>query len=106
MFFESLSSEFEYGKFKGCELGEVLMCAPEYIKWAIERTGGDVCVFSDNAIEEIECIFPEFIKEKSQLIEIIKEIQEEYLLLEEWEEELRVQEHNRKYDPSAYWNTD
>ncbi|MBR5091982.1 MAG: hypothetical protein IKX32_00710 [Bacteroidales bacterium] len=106
MFFESLSSEFEYGKFKGYELGEVLMCAPEYVKWAIEKTGGDVCVFSDRTIEEIESIFPEFVKSNPQLLEIIKEIQEEYYWEEDWEEELREREHNRKYDPSAYWNTD
>ena len=77
MFFESLLSVFNFGKFKGCELGEVLMCSPEYVEWVIENVNGSICAFSDNTIKEINLIFPSFVF-SDDMMNRIKEQQEEY----------------------------
>lgn len=102
MLFECLSSEFDFGKFKGCELGEVLMCSPEYVKWAIENTNGGVCVFTDRTIEEIKIVFPDFFRKNKGLLELILEIQNEYYKMEEWEEEMREREYELKEETDTY----
>ena len=134
IYFEVLGQMFDFGKFKGCDLGEVLMCSPSYVQWVMENVDGNTCAFSDDAIEQIQTIFPDFII-SSELIDKIKERQSEDE--EEWSEDLLELGHNSEYDnedtyekyngsyaqdemgysdddidtifdgdPSAYWNID
>lgn len=77
IYFRSLSQMFDFGKFKGCDLGEVLMCAPDYVNWVIGNVDGSRCAFSDEVFEEIKLIFPNFII-SNILINKIKERQNEY----------------------------
>lgn len=77
MFFEVLSQEFDFGKFRGCDLGEVLMCSPEYVKWVIENVDGGICAFSDGVVEQIRSIFPSFVI-SGELMSQIKVRQSEY----------------------------
>ncbi len=76
-YFEHLSDVFDFGKFKDCELGEALMCSPSYVRWVIKNVDGTQCAFADSVIEEVQAIFPEFLKSK-ELLELIKERREEY----------------------------
>lgn len=134
IYFEALAQMFDFGKFKGCDLGEVLMCSPSYVQWVMENVDGNSCAFSDEVIEQIQTIFPDFII-SSELTNKIKERQSEYE--EEWSEDLLELGHNTEYDdkdtyeryngsyaqdemgysdddidtifegdPSAYWNID
>ena len=61
IYFEALGQMFDFGKFKGCDLGEVLMCSPDYVQWVMENVNGDRCAFSDEAIKQIRTIFPNFV---------------------------------------------
>ncbi len=70
MYFEALYQEFDFGKFKGCDLGEVLMCSPEYVKWVIENVDGGICAFSDGVIDQIRTIFPSLILTEKILSQI------------------------------------
>lgn len=96
-YFEHLFDVFDFGKFKECELGEALMCSPSYVKWVIKNVNGTQCAFADTVIEEIQVIFPDFLKSK-ELYGLIKERQEEYncdnlILEDELEKESVNQEH-------------
>lgn len=77
IYFEVLYQEFDFGKFKGCDLGEVMMCSPEYVKWVIENVDGSICAFSNNVIEQIRTIFPNFIITE-ELMSYIKVRQDEH----------------------------
>ena len=68
---------FDFGKFKGCDIGEVLMFSPNYLNWVIENVDGSICAFSDEVIKQIELIFPNFII-SNELMDKIKERQNEY----------------------------
>ena len=54
IYFESLIQVFNFGKFKGCDLGEVLMYAPDYIRWVTDNIDGERCAFSEEVIGEKE----------------------------------------------------
>lgn len=77
MYFKDLSQMFDFGKFKGCDIGEVLMSSPSYVNWVIENVEGDKCAFSDEIIEQIELVFPNFVI-SNELMYKIKERQNEY----------------------------
>lgn len=55
-----LDDNFEFGKFKGTALGEVLMYKPDYLRWVVENVDGTIFKLEDSAITEIRMIFPEF----------------------------------------------
>ena len=87
---------FDFGKFKGCDLGEVLMCSPDYVRWVMENVEGNKCAFSDKAIEQIHAIFPNFDFD-GELMSKIKEGQEKYeemVYFDEWTEEMFESEQN------------
>lgn len=91
---------FDFGKFKGCDLGEVLMCSPDYVRWVIENVDGNKCAFSDEVIKQIQTIFPTFII-NDELLYKIKERQEEYeemVYFDEWTEEMFESEHGSSRD--------
>ena len=77
IYFENLSQMFDFGKFKGCDIGEVLMFSPNYLNWVIENVDGSICAFSGEVIKQIELIFPNFII-SNELMDKIKERQNEY----------------------------
>lgn len=59
-YFEHLSDKFNFGKFKNCALGEVLMYSPTYLNWVVENVDGSMCCLSDTVIEEMHLVFPTF----------------------------------------------
>ncbi len=100
VYFEVLSQEFDFGKFKGCDLGEVLMCSPDYVKWVIENVDGSICAFSDEVIEQIHSVFPNF-SITEDLMSIIKVRQfehEEKVYHDECAEEMFDIEQTDVYD--------
>lgn len=100
IYFEALGQMFDFGKFKGCDLGEVLMCSPDYVQWVMGNVDGNRCAFSDEVIKQIHTIFPTFII-TNELLCKIKERQEEYeemLYFDEWTEEMFESEHSSSCD--------
>ena len=100
IYFEALGQMFDFGKFKGCDLGEVLMCSPDYVQWVMENVNGDRCAFSDEAIKQIRTIFPNFVI-TNELMSKIKKSQDEYeemTYFDEWTEEMFELEHSSEYD--------
>ena len=77
IYFESLIQVFNFGKFKGCDLGEVLMYAPDYIRWVTDKIDGERCAFSEEVSREIKEIFPS-IELSPKLLEKIKQRREEF----------------------------
>lgn len=100
IYFEAIGQMFDFGKFKGCDLGEVLMCSPDYVQWVMENVDGKRCAFSDKVIKQIQTIFPNFII-SDELFCKVKERQEEYeemVYFEEWTEEMFESEHGSDND--------
>jgi hypothetical protein len=58
--FEHIDDKFDFGKFSGCTLGEVLTFNPEYVDWVLKNVSGRICIIEDSAIQEIKLIFPNF----------------------------------------------
>ncbi|MBQ5351130.1 MAG: hypothetical protein IIU38_02945 [Bacteroidaceae bacterium] len=56
-----ISDKFDFGKFKGCSLAEILYWNPDYVNWVVENVSGVNCVISDDAVKEIELMFPNFL---------------------------------------------
>ena len=58
--FKHIDDKFNFGKFSGCTLGEVLTFNPEYLDWVVKNVSGRICIIEDTAIQEIKMIFPYF----------------------------------------------
>lgn len=56
----SLNDEFRFGKFNGCTLGEIMMTNPDYVIWVAKNVEGKLCCFTENAIHELNMMFPDF----------------------------------------------
>ena len=58
--FEHIDDIFEFGKFSGCTLGEVLTFNPDYVDWVMKNVSGRICIIEYSAIQEMKLIFPNF----------------------------------------------
>ena len=56
----SLNDVFRFGKFNGCTFGEIMKTNPDYIIWAAKNVEGKWCCFTENAIHELNIMFPDF----------------------------------------------
>ena len=59
--FEHIDDKFDFGKFSGCTLGEVLTFNPDYVDWVMKNVSGRICIIEYSAIQEMKLIFPNFI---------------------------------------------
>lgn len=129
-----LNSKFSFGKFKGCELGEVLIFSPSYVTWVVCNVSDRVCRIRRSAVEEMKLVFPEFMADGefeelwwSKPDDSECESCYEYELNEEWtpyQEEQTYDRYAGTYaqdvmgysdddidtifcgEPDAYWNID
>lgn len=133
-FLEHLSDRFDFGKFYGRTLAEVLVFSPSYLSWIVKNVSGRVCKITDSAMEEIKEIFPNIyisdtferqrnqqLQEKDIDVEIHNEGCNDFCFMED---EPTYERYNGSYaqdemgysdddidtifdgDPSAYWNID
>ena len=135
-YLDSISDKFDFGKFKGTSLAEVLHWNPNYIKWVINNVPGTRCVITDKAVEEMKLIFPNIILSSDfedcrnkrmteyELSLVYADEEEDESDYDDWEEESTYDRYNGSYaqdemgysdddidtifdgDPSAYWNID
>ena len=58
---EHLDDVFDFGKFRGCSVGEVLMSNPSYLKWVAANVHSANCIVENVLLDEIRAVFPDFI---------------------------------------------
>lgn len=76
--FQTLSDKFNFGKFEGCSLGEVMSVNPSYIRWIVNNVCGKMCAIDQNAIDEIRKVFPDFIMDEDFMLLAESRIMEFY----------------------------
>ena len=77
-YFEHMDDEFDFGKYKGLSLSDVMDINPEYIIWCMLNISNNrYCRFiiSDEAMEELKAIYINF-----PVIRRIEDIRENYML--------------------------
>lgn len=57
----SLEDQFNFGKFNGLSLADVLDINPSYLSWCIKYCTGVIFQLEDTALEEIKIVYPNFI---------------------------------------------
>lgn len=102
---QHLDDLFQFGKFKGCTLGEVLMFNPDYLVWVVDNISGRTFRLEDSAVEEINMIFPDFpITDEFEEMRM-KQLYESYDV-NEYEEDKRYDKYEQTeydwYDPPSY----
>lgn len=58
--FSSAADIFEFGKFKGKTLADVLFCSQGYLLWLSQNLPPSFCTFTEQAIKELLLLRPEF----------------------------------------------
>lgn len=135
-FFRHIDDEFDFGKYKGLSLSDVMDINPEYITWCmLNISNSQYCTFiiTDKAVQELVTIYRDFI--------LTAEFEEKRKMNIQWEHDNNIGEninicdnaideqdsyerYNGSYaqdemgysdddidtifdgDPSAYWNID
>lgn len=59
--FESIEDQFNFGKYRGLSLADVLDINPSYLDWCVKHCTGVVFRLGDNAIKEIRIVYPSFV---------------------------------------------
>lgn len=62
---DSLNDTFNFSKYEGYTLADVLDLDPGFIKWAIKNTTFVLFAITDTAMEEVRKVYPEFITSTS-----------------------------------------
>lgn len=63
-YFQHLDDEFDFGKYKGLSLSDVMDINPEYIVWCMMNiSNNQYCSFiiADEAMQELISIYPDFL---------------------------------------------
>ncbi len=62
-YFKHIDDEFDFGKYKGLSLSDVMDINPEYITWCMLNVSGPFCSFiiSDEAMQELIAIYETFL---------------------------------------------
>lgn len=58
--FDSIEDIFNFGRYEGLSLADVLDINPSYIDWCVYQCDGRHFIISDEAIEQIKKAYPEF----------------------------------------------
>lgn len=61
-YFEHIDDEFDFGKFKGLSLSDVMDINPDYIVWCMLNIDSHFCdfVITDTALSELKSVYPHF----------------------------------------------
>lgn len=59
--FNSISDRFNFGKYNGFSLADVLDINPSYVDWCVKHCTGVSILIKDEAFEEIEKAYPLFL---------------------------------------------
>ena len=59
--FWTLEDLFNFGRYRGLSLADVLDINPSYLDWCIKHCTSPICQLKDTAIDEIKTAYPNFI---------------------------------------------
>lgn len=59
-YFRHIDDEFDFGKFKGLSLSDVMDIYPQYIIWCMFNVTHSPFIISDEAMKELSIIYPNF----------------------------------------------
>lgn len=59
--FESIEDQFNFGRYRGLSLADVLDINPSYINWCVKHCTGVIFQLEDKVIEEIKIVYPHFL---------------------------------------------
>lgn len=82
--FESIEDHFNFGKYKGLTLADVLDINPSYVKWCVYNCDGMHFLVEQEAIHQIKIAYPEFPLD-DEFINLCQERSDNYL--EEYNDE-------------------
>ncbi len=131
--FEHLDDIFNFGKYQGMALGDVMEINPSYVEWCQKNT--QYVLFLDSVVEEIKFAYPEFVmdyefEEKRTIAvdeyynDLCDDLYEDYDSYRSYCDEETYEEYNGSWaqdvegysdddidtifdgDPDAYWNID
>lgn len=58
--FESISNRFNFGRYNGLSLSDVLEINPSYVTWCVTKCDGVHFLITDDVIEQIKQVYPEY----------------------------------------------
>lgn len=58
--FETIEDQFNFGKYRGLSLADVLDVNSSYLDWCVKHCTGIIVQIEDNVIKEINNVYPEF----------------------------------------------
>ncbi len=58
--FQTLENQFNFGRYNGLSLADVLDINPSYIEWCVKYCTGVIFRLEDKVIEEIKIVYPHF----------------------------------------------
>lgn len=59
--FESIEDQFNFGRYRGLSLADVLDINPSYLSWCVKHCTGVIFQLEDKVIEEIKIVYPKFL---------------------------------------------
>ena len=59
--FESINDQFNFGRYNGYSLADVMDLNPSYLEWCIKYCTGVIVLLQDEAVHEIKKVYPEFL---------------------------------------------
>lgn len=75
--FESIENRFNFGKYQGLSLSDVIDINPSYLEWCLSKCDGVHILIEVEVIEQIKKVFPEF-KVTESFIDLCYQRQDEY----------------------------
>lgn len=91
--FGHIDDEFDFGKFKGLSLSDVMDISPQYIEWCVFNVSNLLFVISDEAMEELSTIYPTY-----SFGDVFEQRRQE--VVEEWK--IKEEKEDKKY--GCYYN--
>lgn len=58
--FESIENRFNFGKYNGLSLSDVMEINPSYLEWCLSKCDGVHILIEDNVISQLRKAFPEY----------------------------------------------
>lgn len=96
--FRHIDDEFDFGKFKGLSLSDVMDISPQYIVWCIFNVTNPPFVISDEAMKELSIIYPDFIVDNA-----FEQRRRELIKIREEEEAIEDRKHGCYYDEAEMY---
>lgn len=98
--FEDVESTFNFGRYHGLSLTDVMDINPSYVAWCLKLCTGVNFVITNNTITQLEAIYP-FLKQTS-FRKLCKKREEDYEFWLTVEDDYDIDEHfdNKNWDDS------